>query len=99
MKIKIYVIKESYDVSDEYPRILTEKQYQEKIQELIDCRMENLNIDDGFEDLLAEDYHINQVFFLTEEEKAEIIKGFKPYVVDNAKDELKSYYEECEIEI
>ena len=99
MKVKIYVIKESYDVSAEHPRVLTEKQYQEKIQELIKYRMDNLVDDDGFEEHLAEDYHINEVFFLTEEEKAEIIKSFEPYVKDGAKDEMKDYYEECEIEI
>lgn len=99
MKVKIYVIRESYDVSDEHPRILTEKQYQEKLQEQIKYRMENLNIDDGFEEHLAEDYHINQVFFLTEEEKAKIIKSFEPYAIDSEKDYLKSYYDECIIEI
>ena len=99
MKVKIYVIKESYDVSDEHPRILTEKQYQEKLQEQIKYRMENLSEDDGFEEHLAEDYHINEVFFLTEKEKAEIIKSFEPYAIDGEKDDLNSYYEECEIEI
>lgn len=99
MKVVIYVIKESFDISDEHPRVLTEKQYHEKIQELIKDRMENLNIDDGFEEHLAEDYHINQVFFLTEEEKAKIIKSFEPYVKDGAIDELDCYYEKCEIEI
>lgn len=98
MKVKIYVNNLDYN-HPQYPRVLTEKQYQEKIQELIKDRMENLKIDDGFEDHLAEDYHINQVFFLTEEEKAKIIKSFEPYVVDSAKDELKDYYTEYEIEI
>ena len=61
--------------------------------------MEHLSEDDGFEEHLAEDYHINEVFFLTEKEKAEIIKSFEPYAIDGEKDGLNSYYEECEIEI
>ena len=99
MKVKIYINEDGYSVDSFYPRVLTEKQYQEKIDELIKDRMEHLMDDDGFEDHLAENYHINEVFFLTEEEKAKIIKDFEPYVVDSAKDELKDYYTEYEIEI
>ena len=99
MKIKIYVNTDEYGPSDLLPRVLTEKQYQEKIEELVKDRMENLRYDDGFEEHLAEDYHINQVFCMTEEEKAKIIEEFKPYVIDSAKDEMKDDYEIYEIEI
>ena len=98
MKVKIYVNNLDYN-RPQYPRVLTEKQYQEKIQELIKDRMDNLVDDDGFEEHLAEDYHINEVFFLTEEEKARIIKEFEPYAVNSAKDEMEDYYDEYEIEI
>lgn len=99
MKVKIYVNIDQYSLGENFPRILTEKQYQEKIEELVKDRMENLVDDDGFEEHLACDFHINEVFFLTEEEKQKIIEDFKPYVIDSAKDEMKDYYEEHEIEI
>lgn len=97
MKVKIYVNKANY--YDPQPRVLTEKQYQKKLQELVTHRMERLVDDDGFEEYLATDYHINEVFFLTEEEKEKIIKEFKSYAIDGAKIELEDYYEEHEIEI
>lgn len=99
MKVKIYVNTDDYCVGDTFPRVLTEKQYQEKIEELVKDRMENLKYDDGFEEHLAEDYHINEVFCMTEEKRKQVIEDFKPYVVDSAKDEMKDYYEEYEIEI
>jgi hypothetical protein len=99
MKVKIYVNTDDYCVGDMFPRVLTEKQYQEKIEELVKDRMENLKHDDGFEEHLAEDYHINEVFCMTEEKRKQIIEDFKPYAVDSAKDEMKDYYEEYEIEI
>ena len=97
MKVKIYINKQNY--FDPHPRVLTEKQYQKKLQELVKHRMERLVDDDGFEDWLATDYHINEIFFLTEEEKVKIIKEFEPYAIDGAKNELEDYYEEQEIEI
>lgn len=98
MIVKIYV--NNFDYYDEqYPKVLTEKQYQEKMQELVKHRMENLREDDGFEEHLAESYHINEVFFLSEEEKAKILKDFEPYAIDGARDELEDYYDEYEIEI
>ena len=99
MKVKIYVNTDEYCVGAAFPRVLTEKQYQEKIEELVKDRMDNLKYDDGFEEYLASDYHINEVFCMTEEKKKQVIEDFKPYVVDNAKDEMKDYYEEFEIEI
>ena len=99
MKVKIYVNTDEYGPSDLFPRVLTEKQYQEKIEELVKDRMDNLKTDDGFEEHLAEDYHINEVFCMTEEKRKQVIEEFKPYVVDSAKDEMKDYYEEYEIEI
>ena len=100
MKVKFYVKYDEYDVSDMFPRVLTEKQYQEKVEELIKDRMENLKYDDGFVDHLNDkDYTMSQVFFLSEEEKQKIIEEFKPYVIDSAKDEMIDYYEEYEIEI
>lgn len=100
MKVKIYVNIDEYGPSNLFPRVLTEKQYQEKIEKLIKDRMENLKYDDGFvEHLNDEDYTMSQVFFLSEEEKAKILKSFEPYVRDSAKDEMKDYYEEHEIEI
>ena len=100
MKVKIYVNTDDYCVGEQFPRVLTEKQYQEKIEELIKDRMENLKYDDGFADLLYDrEYTMSQIFFLSEEEKAKIIEEFKPYAVDGAKDEMRGYYEEFEIEI
>jgi len=99
MKVKIYINEDELSVSDLLPRVLTEKQYQEKIDELIKDRMENLKYDDGFEEHLASNYHINEVFCMTEEKKKQIIEEFKPYVVDSSKDEMEDYYTEYEIEI
>ena len=99
MKIKIYINTDGFSVSSQFPKVLTEKQYQEKIEELIKHRMERLVDDDGFEEYLATDYHIHEIFFLSEEEKEKILKEFKPYVVDGAKDEMEDYYDEYEIEV
>ena len=100
MKVKIYVNTDDYCVGEHFPRVLTEKQYQEKTEELIKDRLENLKYDDGFVDYLNDqDYTMSQVFFLSQEEKAKIIETFKPYAVDSAKDEMHDYYEEFEIEI
>ena len=100
MKVKFYVNTDEVTVGDMFPRVLTTKQYQEKIEELVKDRMENLKYDDGFEEHLNDkDYTMSQVFSLSEEEKAKIIEEFKPYVVDSAKDEMRDYYEEFEIEI
>lgn len=100
MKVIIYVNTDEYGSSDLFPRVLTEKQYQEKIEELVKDRMDNLKYDDGFvEHLVDKDYTISQIFFLSEEEKAKIIEEFKSYAVDSAKDEMKDYYEKFEIEI
>ena len=100
MKVKIYVNTDEYGPSNLFPLVLTEKQYQEKTEELIKDRLENLKYDDGFADFLYDkEYTMSQIFFLSEEERAEIIEEFKPYVVDTAKNEMKDYYEEHEIEI
>jgi hypothetical protein len=100
MKVKIYINTDEYGPSDVFPLVLTEKQYQEKTEELVKDRLDNLKYDDTFVDhLVDEDYTMGQVFFLTEEEKLKIIEDFKFYAVDNAKDEMKAYYEEHEIEI
>lgn len=100
MKVKIYVNTDEYAVGTQFPRVLTEKQYQEKINELVVDRMENLKYDDGFVEHLADkDYTMSQIFFLDEETKAKIVKEFEPYVLDSAKDEMRDYYEEFEIEI
>lgn len=100
MKIKIFVNEDEYSVSEVFPRVLTEKQYQEKIEELVQDRMDNLKYDDGFVDHLADkDYTMSQVFFLSEEEKAEIVKDFEPHAISSAIDEMHDYYKEYEIEI
>lgn len=100
MKVKIYINENDYTVSDFLPRVLTEKQYQDKIQELVDDRLKSLDEDDGFFDYLADlNYTMNTVFFLSEEEKKKIIEDFKPFVVDSEQDEMKNYYKEYEIEI
>ena len=100
MKVKIYINTDEYCVGEQFPRVLTEKQYQEKTEELIKDRLENLKYDDGFVDYLNDqDYTMSQVFFLSQEEKAKIVEEFKPYAVDSAKDEMRDYYEEFEIEI
>lgn len=99
MKVKIYINTDELMVSEHFPRVLTEKQYQEKIEELVKNRMANLADDDGFADTLAMDYTINEIFFMTESEKERILEEFKPYAVDSAKDEMEDYYKEYEIEI
>lgn len=99
MKVKIYVNTDEYSVGHKFPRVLTEKQYQEKIDEIVKDRLANLVDDDGFADTLALDYTISQVFFMTEDDKEKILEEFKPYAIDGAKDEMRDYYEEFEIEI
>ena len=100
MKIKIYVNTDV--VSEQFPQILTEKQYERKREELVKARLdkENLKYDYGFEDFLDDcDYGINKVFFLDEEEKTKILNEFALYAFENAKAEMENYYEEYEIEI
>ena len=99
MKVKIYVNTDDFMVSNGSPRVLTEKQYQETIEELTADRLKNLKDDVGFGDTLALDYTINQVFFMTEDDKKKVLEAFEPYAEDSAKDELEDYYEEFEIEI
>ena len=99
MKVKIYVNTDKYGPSRLFPLVLTEKQYQEKINELVKDRMANLIDDDGFGDHLVLDYTINQVFCMSEEKRKQVIEEFKPYAIDSARDELEDYYEEYEIEI
>ena len=100
MKVKIYVNTDDYSVGEYFPRLLTEKQYQEKIQQLTQERMNNLKFDDGFVDYLADqDYTMSEVFFLSEEEKQKIIENFRPFAFDSSRDELRECYEENEIEI
>ena len=100
MKVKVYVNVDDYCVGDLFPRVLTEKQYQEKIEELVKDRMGDLKNDDGFVDYLDDqDYTESQIFFLSEEEKAKIIKDFEPFARDSVIDEMQGYYEEHEIEI
>ena len=99
MKIKIYVNTNEYSANDQFPRVLTEKQYQEKIEELVKERMEYLKYDNGFMDALACDYNISEVFFMSEKQKQKIIEEFKPYAINSAKNEMEDYYKEHEIEI
>ena len=100
MKVKIYVNINEFSIGENFPRVLTEKQYQEKIEKNIKDRLDNLKHDDGFADHLAyEDYTMSQIFFLSEEEKQKIIEDFKPYLIDSEKNNMCDYYEEFEIEI
>lgn len=100
MKVKIYVNTDEYGPSDLFPRVLTEKQYQEKIEELVKDRMKDLKNDDEFVDYLNDqDYTESEIFFLSEEERAKIIKDFEPFARDSVIDEMQGYYEEHEIEI
>lgn len=102
MKVKIYVNTDDYCVGDVFPRVLTEKQYQEKIEELVKDTMEkeNLKVFDAFSDMLAENHANTDIFFMEDEEKEKILREFRvSYVVGNVKDELESYYEKFEIEI
>lgn len=99
MKVKIYVNTDELVVGEFFPRVLTEKQYQEKLQELINQNMENLVENDGFSNMLEERYANTELFFMEEEEKNEILEEFKPKVIESAKDEMEDYYEEFEIEI
>ena len=98
MLVKIYVSTDECCVGDTFPRVLTEKQYQEKIEELVKDSMAKLVDNDSFSDMLADRYANTELFFMTEEEKVKIIEEFKPYVIDSAKHEMKDYYEEFEIE-
>lgn len=99
MKVKIYVNTDELTVGDFFPRVLTEKEYQDKLQELIKKDMENLVDNDSFSDMLAERYANTELFFMEDEEKKEILEKFKPHIIDSAKDEMEDYYEEFEIEI
>lgn len=99
MKVKIYVNIDEFALSHQFPRLLTEKQYQEKIEEIVKERIDNLKYDDGFEEFLASDYHINEVFCMTEEKRKQVIEEFRPYALDHARDEIQDYYEENEIDI
>lgn len=104
MKIKIYINETHYETSNnglELPKVLTEKDYDEFVAKSVQERLkkENLKCDDGFADWLGCDHTLSNIFFLTEEEKARIIKDFDFYARDDVYDELKDYYEEYEIEI
>ena len=99
MLVKIYVNTDECCVGDIFPRVLTEKQYQEKIEELVKDSMEKLVDNDGFSDMLAERYANTELFFMEDEEKKEILEKFKPHIVESIKDEMEDYYEEFEIEI
>ena len=99
MKVKIYINEDEYSVSEDFPRVLTEKQYQEKIEELVKDSMEKLVDNDGFSNMLAERYANTELFFMEDEEKKEILEKFKPHIVESVKDEMEDYYEEYEIEI
>ena len=99
MLVKIYVNTDEYCVGDMFPRVLTEKQYQEKIEELVKDSMEKLVDNDGFSNMLAERYANTELFFMIEEEKKEILEEFKPHIIESVKDEMEDYYEEFEIEI
>lgn len=99
MKVKIYVNTDEYGPSEQFPRVLTEKQYQDKIKTLVKDRLDDLKNDDSFIDMLTRDYNIGEIFFMSEERKQQILEEFKPYIVDSVKDEMETYYEEYEIEI
>lgn len=104
MKINIYVNEtNTFRYCDEIilPKVLTEKQYEEKALEMLNNRMkqENLRIEDGFDDWLSCDYTLSKIFFLTEEEKRNILEEFKRNALEDTFDELKNYYERFEIEI
>ena len=99
MLVKIYVNTDEYGVSDLLPRVLTEKQYQEKIEELVKDNMARLVDNDMFSDMLADKYANTELFFMLEEEKKEILEEFKPRIVESVKEEMEDYYEEFEIEI
>ena len=100
MKVKIYINESEITVGDFLPRVLTEKQYQDKIQELVDDRLNSLNEDDDFFDYLADLGHtMNTVFFLSEEEKKKILEEFRTFALSDEKNEIRDYYKEYEIEI
>ena len=100
MKVKIYVNTEEIG-NDDYPLVLTEKEYEEKVKEIVADRLkpENLKNDYGFEDYLDMDFSRTNIFFLNEEKKASLIEDFKQYAIGSAKAELENIYTETEIEI
>jgi hypothetical protein len=104
MTIKVYVNESNDDRTNcglALPKVLTEKEYDALVEECIQERLkkENLMEDDGFADWLGCDYTLSKVFFLSEEERKNILRDFDFYARDDVYDELKGYYEEYEIEI
>lgn len=100
MKIKIYVNKDC-DACADYPRILTEKQFDEKVNLMVADTMkaENLAEDDDFDDFLGMEYKGIDLFFMKEEDKKYELELYEEKVKVNTYNYLMDIYEEFEIEI
>ena len=100
MKVFIYVNRDC-DACADYPRILTEKQFEEKIDLMVAdaMKVENLANDDEFDDFLGMTYKGVEIFFMKEEDKKRELKEYEERVRVNTYDYLLDIYEEFEIEI
>ena len=100
MLVKIYVNKDC-DACADYPRILTEKQFEEKLNLMVadSMKAENLAEDDDFDDFLGMDYRCGEIFFMTEEDKKRELNYYEERVRNNTYDYLLDIYEEFDIEI
>ena len=100
MLVKIYVNKDC-DACADYPRILTEKQFDEKLALMVADTMkaENLAEDDDFDDFLSMEYKGVELFFMKEEDKKYELELYEEKVKVNTYNYLLDIYEEFEIEI
>ena len=100
MLVKIYVNRDC-DACADYPRILTEKQFDEKLALMVadSMKAENLAEDNYFDDFLGMSYKGVEIFFMKEEDKNRELKEYEEKVRINTYDYLLDIYEEFEIEI
>ena len=100
MLIKVYVNTDC-DACADYPRILTEKQFEEKLNSMVADKMkaENLAEDDEFDDFLGMEYKGVKLFFMKEEDKNRELNLYEKRVRVETYDYLLDIYEEHEIEI
>jgi hypothetical protein len=102
MKVVIYVNTDELSVGDDFPRVLTEKQYEEMVNTMVAEKMDmdNLAKDDDFDDWLGfQPNRLADIFFISQEEKNRLLKEFEERVRVSAYEELEDYYEKFEIEI
>lgn len=100
MWVKIYVNKEC-DVCEDYPRILTKKQFEERVNAMVadSMKAESLAEDDDFDDFLGATYSNKDIFFMTQEDKNQELEIYKERVRIDTYDYLLDIYEEYDIEV